>query len=398
MTEFDPYLHYFHQNYYEKPVIVQGVFSADDCERLTEQLVNGCRSESIDLQRKRQKNQETATTDIYQCSFERALGLVLRSKHDDSLFAFCEGLLNPNTSLQEKWNSAKEDLFQTNKNKENKDDDPCWFSYFPSSAKPSDCVVLAGEGATSTLHRDPFEWTGTNLCLEGTKVWRFVAPPLATQLTTTAEVEDVDNGHIGITVIDDALDSYRLDSIAWGGYDNETKETEEDTLTISAGWQSDYSLFSKRDTKGVPSARSLAELEKKVSGDEKLKLLESIATDCDLLRPNYNNGIDGIDKDVELSLWTGIQQAGDLLIIPAHWWHQTYALEPSLAVASQRCGSYRDAERVVRHILETTSGNHDERKYQRQDVAATTKEILKSGSPKEAVKQLFQHLAKLKKT
>ena len=39
------------------------------------------------------------------------------------------------------------------------------------------------------------------------------------------------------------------------------------------------------------------------------------------------------------------------MLIPPYWYHQTYAPEPSLAVASQRCGSLLDATRVVGHIL-----------------------------------------------
>lgn len=34
--------------------------------------------------------------------------------------------------------------------------------------------------------------------------------------------------------------------------------------------------------------------------------------------------------------------------------HQTYALEASIAIASQRCGTIRDAPRLVRHVLEMT--------------------------------------------
>ena len=76
-----------------------------------------------------------------------------------------------------------------------------------------------------------------------------------------------------------------------------------------------------------------------------------------------------------------MQTQGDLLLIPAHWYHQTYAPQPSLAVASQRCGSW-EARRVLDHILalqpqddnlqkEKWRRVQDESGYQDQDAKST---------------------------
>jgi hypothetical protein len=52
------------------------------------------------------------------------------------------------------------------------------FEAFPAEVRPKDaCLIIGGRGARSTLHADPFDWMGTNYCLE-------VLPILvATQLT-----------------------------------------------------------------------------------------------------------------------------------------------------------------------------------------------------------------------
>jgi hypothetical protein len=363
-SEFDRNVHYFHENY-ETPVIVEGVLSQEDCETWTQRLIEECGSSMIDLQRKRREKQ----TDMYQCSFEQALDLVMESKHGDSLLAFCEGFLTESSQELSILEQKREALFQ--KTAANKSEDPCWFEHFPLNAKPSDCVILAGEGATSTLHRDPFEWTGTSICLEGTKIWRFAPPPGA--LLEQDDDDDDDDGCSGVGVIDRALDAYRLDSIAWGDDDDDDDDR---GLTISAGWQSDLSFFADRD-KQVPRARALSDIELKQGEGEKIQIIESTAINTNMLRPN--------NVDIP-ALWAGVQRPGDLIVIPAYWWHQTYAMEPSLAVASQRCGAERDAERVVRHILETAT-------REAEGQVPAVNEIMNGKTPKDVVDQLFRYLA-----
>ena len=41
------------------------------------------------------------------------------------------------------------------------------FEAFPAEVRPKDaCLIIGGRGARSTLHADPFDWMGTNYCLE----------------------------------------------------------------------------------------------------------------------------------------------------------------------------------------------------------------------------------------
>ena len=194
-----------------------------------------------------------------------AAGEAMDSDHWDAALAFCEGLLPPPGGGGEgEGRGAAEDLARTLRramggpfrggwgDDDDDDDDDNddeeeedWFDHFPPEARPSDAVVLAGEGATSTLHRDPFEWTGTSLCLEGSKLWRFVLP-----------------GGGGVEEVDGALESYRLASVAWddgGGGDGGTTTAAATTTPLSAGWQSDLTLYRHR-AGGVPPARALAGL------------------------------------------------------------------------------------------------------------------------------------------
>ena len=280
-----------------KPLLISNVLSPDECEFCSDTLVSLSAELQIDLQ-----NQCNEGTDIFQISLEEALDMILyESTSQNAYMTFCEGLLESVDGLEtvrDLVTQAKEGLFKN---------DPDWFmNYFPRDLQPSDAVVIAGAGATSTLHRDPFEWTGTSLCIEGSKIWRFIDP------------------QSDVRAIDEALGSYRLDSIAWEG------------TTQSAGWQSDESLFKSRRHDLLPSAQEWSDNDH----DKRAKLLQ-VGSSTDILSPGLN---------LELSMRTAVQEAGDLLLIPAHWWHQTYALEPSAAVASQRCGNH-DTVQVLQHIL-----------------------------------------------
>ena len=52
-----------------------------------------------------------------------------------------------------------------------------WFRYLPSSLQPPDAFLLWGTAhSRSTLHVDPYNWTGTNALIRGTKEWIFVPP------------------------------------------------------------------------------------------------------------------------------------------------------------------------------------------------------------------------------
>jgi len=383
VNDFSPNQHYFHTRnektststfQYETPVIVENALPPSVCENFCDIIASALGSTEIQVQRKQRTMKTTNTKNddpivtLYDCTLHQAFDLMMQSSHDDAIFAFCEGLLDtipmsnpppiekddPNdivSQMQQILYETQESIFQTNHDPP----DPDWFSYFPPDIQPTDCVILAGEGAASTLHRDPFEWTGTSLCLEGTKIWRFLPPPLYTNQPPTQpnrnEKEVQEGDFSGVPIMDDILDSYRLNSIAWSDDDNDHLDQDTPSIPLSAGWQSDKSLFAKR-SKEIPSAHMLSQMEE----SEKCQYLEQIAKDPNQLQSNiHNNSNDGNTRSEDVNMiWTTVQKPGDLLIIPAYWYHQTYALEPSLAIASQRCGAERDAHRVFQHILKVS--------------------------------------------
>ena len=308
----------------ETPIIIEHVLTAQQCEAICEAILQQP-SLQVQLQRRRK-----IAIDIYDLGMKQAIDyIMLKSSHDDAFWCFQEGLLDEPmfNEIRQELQNVKESVFS------NED----WFQYFPTDLVPSDCVVFAGEGSMSTLHRDPFEWTGTSICLEGTKIWRFIEPPN-------------DNVH----VVDELLGSYRLPSTSW------------DDRGLSAGWQSDFRLYAHRH-ETIPSARDMYQ---NLDEAERLEYLSTIASSPSLLQADFPH---------LQTVWSTVQQTGDLLVIPAHWWHQTYGVEPSVAVASQRC-SWKDAKQVMQHMVDTTG------------VVLNVDDVLDVNEPKQSVHEFFSKL------
>jgi Cupin-like domain len=311
-----------------RPILIEAVLSEEKCQECCQRLMSVADTLQVDLQ---EQSQETGTQ-IYQLALSQAIEVIMRrSNSRKAFFAFCEGLLEEDPVLMEIQRivtSVREVMFR---------DDPDLFPDFPVQVQPTDAVILAGAGATSTLHRDPMEWTGTSLCLEGTKIWRFLEPPVAMEGQRARD---------RVLTVDEALESYRLASVAW-----QSDEDDTDSVSLSAGWQSDFSLFRECDHDSIPSAQVLAEMDDK----EKMQLLQKLNT-LKILGPD-------IPRNAAGAIHTVIQKPGDLLLIPAHWWHQTYALEPSVAIASQRCGT-KDLGLVLDHMWSQVHGDDTSRSRQ----------------------------------
>ena len=102
------------------------------------------------------------------------------------------------------------------------------FDHFPKAIRPKKpCLVMGGEGARSSLHVDPYSWTGWNYLLEGSKIWTFFPPgPCAEAL----------------------FKATRIQSSSW----------DLGKFNISAGWQSPVDIYEqKKGSKTWPSAMDL---------------------------------------------------------------------------------------------------------------------------------------------
>ncbi|XP_060073793.1 uncharacterized protein LOC132553554 [Ylistrum balloti] len=65
----------------------------------------------------------------------------------------------------------KKDIGQNDYGEEN------FFNLFPESIRPWDCMMLWGTAhSRSTLHMDPYNWTGISAVLQGHKKWKLVPP------------------------------------------------------------------------------------------------------------------------------------------------------------------------------------------------------------------------------
>jgi hypothetical protein len=372
----------------ERPILITDALSVQECEELCDEWFQAVGQQSITIQRKIKDDDDgtSSETFLYDCTVEDSLNLLMQSTPSDSIFAFVEGLLECNNNqqmtsqncqtlkkIQSHLNQVRESLFPGEEN---------WFDYFPKTAQPSDCIVMAGEGGTSTLHRDPFEWTGTNLCLEGRKLWRFLPH----------------DSHYW----DDRLDCYRLKSIAWNNNGNieetATKKSTTEELTLSSGWQSDYSLYTPTGS-DLLSAKEISEL----SEQDSETLLDQMVSTISWLSPNVlphddNKGDSACVMDEECFA-SVVQHTGEMLLIPPTCYHQTYAPEPSIAVASQRCGSSLDASRVIHHILD-----HQQKPHHNNEPLPTDIYNLCQGrvsaedlDPKETVRRLFEYLESIQK-
>jgi hypothetical protein len=100
-----------------------------------------------------------------------------------------------------------------------------------------------------------------------------------------------------VGVVDEAFASYRLDSIAWddvNGHDHDDHEHDDGSdgdgggggpIALSAGWQSDMSLYDTIDD-AFPSGYDWSMMEEDVDDvDDYVRVMERTCADATMLRP-----------------------------------------------------------------------------------------------------------------
>jgi hypothetical protein len=287
-----------------QPFVAAGALSHAACDAWTGDLLEGFGDAVVTTQ---------IAGDAIDAPLEAFFYDALASTHEEPRFLFDEELLDGADGLRAAAIAAQRIFGEES-----------WLDSFPAERRPADaCVVCAGAGARSPLHRDPYDWTGTSLCLEGSKVWRFLL-----------DVEDSD------------LDAYKLPSEAFGD--------------DSAGTQSDIDLYCFQEC-DWPDAEAF---------DDDRDLVEAMAGP-ENFAPSH---------DVPGRFCTALQFAGDVVVVSPKAWHQTYALGPSCAVASQFCGR-RNAPAVFEHMLRHRSRPDD-----------GILDLARTAPPQDAVEALFAHL------
>lgn len=310
-----------HARLRQGPVVLTSAFQdARGAARWADELLDAAGAAEVEFQ----VRSADAGVQLHRARLGEVCDLALESSHERSLVLFDEQLV-PAAAPRLHASGAlalRAELFE-----------PDWFAHFPPRLRPQGCcVVLTGEGGRSTLHADPFEWVGTNAALEGAKLWRFLPPHAGAEEAAR-------------------LGTYRLPSIAWG----------DEGASLSAGWQSDHDLFARRSPR-APRARSLHELEGVQAGGEEgaggaaaaaggasalSDALETLADPASgLLLPDTRLPSAALE-----GARSCVQRAGELVLIPPRWWHQTYSPMPAIAVAGQYCDSFcRDD--VFQHVLD----------------------------------------------
>ena len=196
--------------------------------------------------------------------------------------------------------------------------------------------------ARADAHRDPFDWTAR---ASASRAVALVAPPYE-------NYERADDGFVDR--LEEALEAYYLPSAAWSDDDDEAP-TERRRRRLLGGVQCDLSLYESGRSGGAALERArdrawrAAHGESSGADDDAAHAADARSLSLD---QTAADAIGAADRDARVI--TTVCNAGEMVLIPARWWHQTYALEPSVAVASQHVGRHNAGD-MIAHSLDVAA-------------------------------------------
>lgn len=212
--------------------------------------------------------------DTFECTFAEYLDMFEEnSDHEDAVYLMSETLLSPHKSLSEVF-TLNRSLFESD-----------LFRDFPSKIQPRQALIVSGKGARSFLHRDPFDWLGWNYLIAGRKLWVFLEP-----LSTYK-----DDLHEECR----RLQAHETTPDAWAM----------EQFNLAAGSVSDIDLF--RDTASLNKFKAAASTN-----------TDSLKGDNPSHRPREYTVEHQLPSGVRVRLQCRWQLPGELVLIPAHHWHQ----------------------------------------------------------------------------
>jgi len=170
------------------------------------------------------------------------------------------------------------------------------FQQWPAPMQPAkQCLIMGGTGGCSTLHTDMLGWTGWNVLLMGRKHWKFFPPAPEVGEALDAEVREMG-------------DQYNLG------------------FSCTSPVDMFHSANGLKCPERAPDPRFC-----KVEFTADAERYPRAAQVCPLLEV--------------------VQGPDELIVFPAHYFHQTYHYEPTIAVASQMMNEGCKA-RVLGQILD----------------------------------------------
>jgi len=204
---------------------------------------------------------------------------------------------------------------------------PDLFQHFPATVRPQQALIVGGCGARSFLHADPYEWVGTNLLLEGRKLWTFFSPDVPAELFHARRNAP------------DAWGSFNV-SAGWVSHDVDLYRHRQ---SIPLGALVYYALKQARAGAGAGAAaegrnEGLEQLMRTTLAGAWLEAALSAQAPAtgavgDVKRhldmPLFLSGDDRVDRCADPRLQRGcvqiVQEPGDMILIPPNYWHQVHS-------------------------------------------------------------------------